>query len=301
MQARRRSLPPPWERRREAPQHPIGRARRRWPRAYDGPEPAREHLNPRYHRAYDGARNPADRSRRSRSPFAFQNLRQSPVRNGLIGLAIAGAAAPIGVHRYQTALRTDASHERVMAHVGDVEALNDGAVTEAWTEMETAATTETAESQREAIIEEALETHRKFKLTRQLAEDIYEAATEFDVDPRVAFGLVRAESGFRNTATSPVGAKGLTQLMPRTAAWMQPGTKASDLRDQKTNLRIGFKYLSYLVNKYDGDTRLALLAYNRGPGTVDKALKQGKNPDNGYADFVAGKANHGHKLYTNAE
>lgn len=137
-----------------------------------------------------------------------------------------------------------------------------------------------------------------YRVTPQLARNIGEAARKYDIEPEMAFGLVRAESSFRNTATSPVGAVGLTQLMPRTAAWIEPGTTRAELRDPRRNLEIGFKYLRYLIDKYDGDTRLALLAYNRGPGTVDRALSRGRNPDNGYADFVLGKPNHGHTLYT---
>ncbi|HEV2131471.1 MAG TPA: lytic transglycosylase domain-containing protein [Longimicrobiaceae bacterium] len=267
---------------------------RRWPSAADegAHAPVRERLNARYRRAYDGGNPSADRRRRQ-SSWAMQRLRSSPVRNGLIGLAIAGVGAPLGVNRYQEALRTDSAHERIVAQAQVQQEMDDAALTEAWAEMNA--------EQRSAVIEAKLEENREYRLTREMAEDIYEAAVEAEVDPDVAFGLVRAESSFRNTATSPVGAVGLTQLMPRTAAWMQPGVTADELRDQKTNLRVGFKYLRYLVNKYDGDTRLALLAYNRGPGTVDKALKQGENPDNGYADFVAGKADHGHRLFTNAE
>ena len=74
--------------------------------------------------------------------------------------------------------------------------------------------------------------------------------------------------------------------LPRTARWMIPGTKASDLHDQKTNLRLGFRYLNKMIDKYKGDVRLALLAYNRGPGTVDKILRRGGDPNNGYADKV---------------
>jgi soluble lytic murein transglycosylase-like protein len=70
------------------------------------------------------------------------------------------------------------------------------------------------------------------------------------------------------------------------------------LRDPETNLRVGFKYLRYLLDKYNGDENLALTAYNRGPGTVDKALRRGGNPDNGYAAFVRGESNHGHRLFT---
>lgn len=111
---------------------------------------------------------------------------------------------------------------------------------------------------------------RKYKekgypVTRRLAESIVEAALENDIEPELAFGLVRAESGFRDAATSHVGAVGLTQLMPRTARWLEPGTTTRDLRDSETNLRIGLGYLRDLIDKYDGDERLALLAYNRGP------------------------------------
>jgi soluble lytic murein transglycosylase-like protein len=139
---------------------------------------------------------------------------------------------------------------------------------------------------------------RGYNVPPQLANQIAKAAAEFEIEPATAFGLVRAESSFRNGATSPVGAVGLTQLMPRTAAWMQPGVTRTQLRDPETNLRIGFMYLRYLLDKYEGDERLALIAYNRGPGTVDNALRRGRNPDNGYADFVHGNPNHGHRLFT---
>jgi soluble lytic murein transglycosylase-like protein len=137
-----------------------------------------------------------------------------------------------------------------------------------------------------------------YSLSSDLAQSITEAAVENGIDLDIAFGLVRAESSFRNTATSPVGAVGLTQLMPATARWIQPGVSRSALRDPETNLKVGFKYLRYLLEKYEGDENLALLAYNRGPGTVDRALKRGRNPDNGYADFVRGEEDHGHRLFS---
>jgi soluble lytic murein transglycosylase-like protein len=129
---------------------------------------------------------------------------------------------------------------------------------------------------------------RGYPVSAQLARDIHDAAQRYDIDPEIAFGLVRAESSFRNSATSHVGATGLTQLMPRTATWIAPGTTRADLRDPKKNLDIGFRYLRYLLDKYDGDIRLALLAYNRGPGTVDRVLRRGGNPDNGYVEMVLG-------------
>ncbi|HET6764795.1 MAG TPA: transglycosylase SLT domain-containing protein [Longimicrobiaceae bacterium] len=125
-----------------------------------------------------------------------------------------------------------------------------------------------------------------YTVTPALAKRIHEAAVESGIKPEVAFGLVRTESAFKSSATSHVGAVGLTQLMPTTASWLEPGTTRSDLRNPDTNLRIGFKYLARLMDRYDGNTRLALLAYNRGPGTVDRVLRRGGNPDNGYADMV---------------
>jgi soluble lytic murein transglycosylase-like protein len=126
----------------------------------------------------------------------------------------------------------------------------------------------------------------KYDISEDLANDIYRIAQEEGIEPAIAFGLVKTESSFKNTAVSHVGARGLTQVMPRTARWMVPGTKPSDLHDQKTNLRLGFKYLNQMIDKYDGNVRLALLAYNRGPGTVDKILRKGGDPNNGYADKV---------------
>ena len=134
-----------------------------------------------------------------------------------------------------------------------------------------------------ALIQDAME---KYDIDEDLATDIYRIAEEEGIEPGVAYGLVKTESSFRNTAISHVGARGLTQVMPRTARWMVPGTRESDLHDQKTNLRLGFRYLNQMIDKYKGDVKLALLAYNRGPGTVDKILKRGGDPDNGYAAKV---------------
>lgn len=150
---------------------------------------------------------------------------------------------------------------------------------------------------------EARRLARKYRLegysvSSELATSIAAAAFEHGIDLDIAFGLVRAESSFRTSATSPVGAVGLTQLMPSTARWLEPGVTRSALRNPEINLDIGFEYLRYLLEKYEGNEDLALLAYNRGPGTVDRALQRGRDPDNGYADFVRGEDDHGHTLFT---
>ena len=63
----------------------------------------------------------------------------------------------------------------------------------------------------------------------------------------------------------------------------------SDLFDPEINLHLGFRYFNYLLDEYNGDTRLALLAYNRGPGRVGGLLRSGIDPANGYAKAVLGE------------
>ncbi len=130
----------------------------------------------------------------------------------------------------------------------------------------------------------------RYAIPADMAARIEEIARAEDVDPDLAFGLVRAESEFNHRAKSSVGAVGLTQLMPSTAKYFRVnGTTRHDLYDRDTNLHIGFRYLKTLLDKYDGNVRLALLAYNRGPDRVDQILRSGGNPNNGYVEMVLRK------------
>jgi soluble lytic murein transglycosylase-like protein len=130
---------------------------------------------------------------------------------------------------------------------------------------------------------------RGYDIPQKLAQLIYTTAVENEISPELAFGLVRTESEFKDYATSRVGAIGLTQLMLPTARWFKRGITESELRDSETNLEIGFRYLGELIDRYHGDVHLALTAYNRGTGTVDRVLERGGNPDNGYARKVLGR------------
>ncbi|HEU0014706.1 MAG TPA: transglycosylase SLT domain-containing protein [Longimicrobium sp.] len=129
----------------------------------------------------------------------------------------------------------------------------------------------------------------RFGIPADLAERIEDIALAEGIDPDLAFGLVRAESEFNRRAVSPVGAVGLTQLMPGTAKYYKRGVTRADLFDRDTNLRIGFRYLKSLIEKYDGNLELALLAYNRGPERVDQLVRAGQDPNNGYVQAVLGK------------
>jgi soluble lytic murein transglycosylase-like protein len=135
-------------------------------------------------------------------------------------------------------------------------------------------------------VHEILHYSQRYSIPADLAALINDTALAEGIDPAVAFQLVRVESGFYRRAISPVGAVGLAQVMPPTAFELDPTLRYIDLFDQETNLRLGFRYLRQMIDKYDGDLRLALLAYNRGPGTVDTVLREGGDPSNGYARAV---------------
>jgi soluble lytic murein transglycosylase-like protein len=135
------------------------------------------------------------------------------------------------------------------------------------------------------------ENSSRFGIPADLAERIEDIALAEGIEPHVAFGLVRAESEFNRRAVSPVGAVGLTQLMPSTARYFRRDVTREALMDRDTNLRIGFRYLKTLIDKYNGNLELALLAYNRGPDRVDTLLRAGQNPNNGYVEMVLGKRN----------
>lgn len=139
-----------------------------------------------------------------------------------------------------------------------------------------------------ARLNEIMDYSAKYDISADLAASIYDIALAEGIDPALAYRLVRVESGFSRRAVSPVGAVGLTQVMPATAFAMNSELGYSDLFDRETNLHLGLRYLRYMLEKYDGDLRLALLAYNRGPGRVDEIRREGGNPGNGYARAVLG-------------
>jgi soluble lytic murein transglycosylase-like protein len=128
----------------------------------------------------------------------------------------------------------------------------------------------------------------RYRISADIAASIYDIALAEGLEPDLAFRLVRVESQFNEKATSPVGAVGLTQLMPATAGYFQKGITKKQLYDRETNLRIGFRYLRTLINEHDGNLKLALLVYNRGPAAVERARAAGLDPANGYDRMVAG-------------
>jgi soluble lytic murein transglycosylase-like protein len=90
------------------------------------------------------------------------------------------------------------------------------------------------------------------------------AASSNGIDPALLKGLVEQESGFNPAARSGAGALGLTQLMPGTAASLG----VTDPLDPVQSLQGGARYLRQQLDRFGGDERLALAAYNAGPGAV---------------------------------
>lgn len=116
---------------------------------------------------------------------------------------------------------------------------------------------------------------------------VSDAAARYGLDPALLAGLVQQESGWNPLAVSPVGAMGLGQLMPTTAAFLG----VADPFDPEQNLDGAARYLASMLARYDGDVSLALAAYNAGPARVDACLcipQNGETP--GYVERVLAAA-----------
>ncbi len=102
--------------------------------------------------------------------------------------------------------------------------------------------------------------------TKTLDSIFEEAAKKYNVSVDLLKAIGKAESNFDSKAVSRSGAQGIMQLMPATAASLG----VTDSFDARQNIMGGAKYISGLLNKYEGNTGLALAAYNAGSGNVAK-------------------------------
>jgi soluble lytic murein transglycosylase-like protein len=99
-----------------------------------------------------------------------------------------------------------------------------------------------------------------------LEKMIDDTARRYGVDPALVHAVVRAESAFDHLAVSSAGAQGLMQLMPGTA--LEVGVR--DPFHPRENLEGGVYYLAQLLDRFQGNTQLALAGYNAGPGAVER-------------------------------
>ncbi|MGN0438380.1 MAG: lytic transglycosylase domain-containing protein [Lachnospiraceae bacterium] len=92
------------------------------------------------------------------------------------------------------------------------------------------------------------------------------AANEYGIDINLLKAIAKQESNYDPTAVSTVGASGIMQLMPSTAQEMG----VENIMDPEQNIMGGAKYLSQMLQTFNGNVSLALAAYNAGPGNVKK-------------------------------
>ena len=104
------------------------------------------------------------------------------------------------------------------------------------------------------------------------------AALRHGVEDALVLGVIHVESRFQPDAESRVGARGLMQLMPRTADSLAKrlGWRSYQIDDPAFNLDAGTAYLAYLLKTFDGDREWSLAAYNTGPGRVKRWRRKGK-------------------------
>jgi soluble lytic murein transglycosylase-like protein len=93
---------------------------------------------------------------------------------------------------------------------------------------------------------------------------IIQTASHYQVDPALIKAIIMAESGYNTKAVSKRGAKGLMQLMPQTAQSLG----VEDIFNPRQNITGGVQYFKHLVNRFNGDVKLALAAYNAGSRNV---------------------------------
>ena len=103
-------------------------------------------------------------------------------------------------------------------------------------------------------------------IDRSIESGIEKAAAKYHLSSALIRSVIQAESNFNPNAVSPAGAQGLMQLMPATAKDLG----MTDSFDIEQNIDGGARYLRQMLDKFDGDLKKAIAAYNAGPGTVMK-------------------------------
>ncbi len=109
-------------------------------------------------------------------------------------------------------------------------------------------------------------------------------AQQFGLDPRLLYALIRQESLFNPDATSWVGARGLAQVMPETAAGIAQNLQVADfspdqLYQPAVSIRFGAHYLSHQLRAFDNNVLAAASAYNGGPGNAARWLQNTSDRD----------------------
>ena len=124
---------------------------------------------------------------------------------------------------------------------------------------------------------------------RKYKDIVEQASSIYNVDPNLIYSIIKQESKFNKDALSKSGAKGLMQIMDATAQDMVKNVanidgNNYDIYDPYTNIFLGTKYVSYLINHFDGNYYLAITAYNAGMGNIKSWLDKPYNEYTTYFD-----------------
>ena len=118
-------------------------------------------------------------------------------------------------------------------------------------------------------------------------ELIEQYAREYELDPYLVTAIMRCESSNNPKALSEAGAMGLMQVMPGTGTWVAHKLGMDDeyvesmLYDPETSIRFGCWYLWFLHERFDGNQREVIAAYNAGHGSVEKWLSDPQYTEGG--------------------
>jgi soluble lytic murein transglycosylase len=123
-----------------------------------------------------------------------------------------------------------------------------------------------------------------------LSHTILTEARRAEIDPRLILGLIQVESSGNPNAVSRVGALGLMQLLPNTAAAMAresaiPWEGPESLFEPNLNVQLGVRYLTLLIDRFD-EIDIALAAYNWGPTRIARVIRNGRSVPVRYSDSV---------------
>ena len=114
---------------------------------------------------------------------------------------------------------------------------------------------------------------RRYRIPYVFLETLADEAKSHDLDLEFLVALMQVESGFNPNAQSDKAAYGLMQLQFPTAHEIDPSLRSFwQLFDPQRNIRLGTAYFRQLLDRYEGDYRMASLAYNRGPTRLDRQL-----------------------------
>jgi soluble lytic murein transglycosylase-like protein len=137
----------------------------------------------------------------------------------------------------------------------------------------------------ESLVQQVLRiistTNKKQSQAPRLARSIVNEAMIQGYDPLFVAAVIKSESAFNELAVSSVGAQGLMQIMPATGKYLAAKSEsdfpqAVRLSDPQVNIKLGIQYLRELEGMYAGNRLLTLIAYNWGPGKLDRAIRSGR-------------------------